>query len=141
MKIKYPVSYKLSGYKTESDYMNACLYDLSVFRSILKSNINVSRWDAITDRLYRSKLIKSNRKVKAVKFAYQFINSLQCKYDHDSGSCYYSISPFINGVGTFTKLDSIIRYIEFGFDDIQPMNWIRHSLLVFSERLSQDEKE
>ena len=63
----------------------------------------------------------------------QYINSLTCYYDTSAEKCYYTISDLIKINGTNMSLSKLIQIIEFGDKGIPPMNWIRHSYLIFED--------
>lgn len=140
MRILYPVSFNESNYSTIEEYITKCNFDLVLLKSILRQNINKSRWNALNYRLHKCNQIKFNRSNKSIiSNALQYINGLQCYFDSNLNRCYYQVSDLIRGFGTLTSLNFIIRVIEYGILDIPPMNWIRHSYMQFSNIILSDE--
>lgn len=139
MKIRYPIQNNSSDPEKVYDYYVKCAFDMNEFKRILRNNLNISRWQAIRDRLLQCKMIRFvSDKMKPINIAYQYINNLKCVYDPKTRYCYYTISDFTQCIYTQTRLNKVMRYIEFGFSNIPPMNWIRHSYIQFSEIISKE---
>ena len=59
------------------------------------------------------------------------MSSLQCSYDLTTSKCYFYVPDNIRCIGTTNQLNYVIRLIEYGTDQIPPMNWIRHSYIQY----------
>ena len=133
MKIWYPIKFG----EFESDniqlYTMKCQTDLSSFRIFLRSNFNNLRWKLVPEKLKKVSNIQLLRDIKPNDIAIQYINSLQCRYDTSSGCCYYYVPDLVRCNGTTQSLNFVIRLIEYGNDDVTPMNWIRHSYIKFTD--------
>ncbi|MBO7212378.1 MAG: hypothetical protein J6V44_15430 [Methanobrevibacter sp.] len=133
MKIWYPIKFSEFNSDNLQLYLLKCQADLGSFKLFLKSNYNDLRWKVVTNKLRDVASINLLRDINAGDIASQFINSLQCKYDANTGCCYYFVSEFVKCNGTTESLNFVIRLIEYGNDALTPMNWIRHSYLKFTD--------
>lgn len=135
VKIWYPKQYTSTSYNSIEDYKLKCAADLIVFKGILKKNLNLSRWDAIEERLIQSGELHfvGDAKISPIAIAQKYISCLTCCTDNSVKRCYYEVFPIVMCSNTNDSLSRIIRIIEFGFADICPMNWIRHSYIAFTE--------
>jgi len=135
MKIWYPKQYSQGDYENVQEYISKCQLDLFVLKDILNKNINLSRWNAINERLVQSQQLHiiDGRQVEAIEIAKRYVYALTCYYDTAITKCYYDVPALLKCPNTVDSLRRIIRYIEFGFDDIPPMNWIRHSYTIFTD--------
>ena len=143
MKIWFPRQYTVSEYDGFEDYRLKCASDIFAFKSILQKNLNLSRWNAIKERLIRSNELHfiNDKEVSPTMIAQKYIDYLSCYTDTSVNRCYYDVSPLVMCPNTTDSLSRIIRMIEFGFADIEPMNWIRHSYIAFTEYIDGRDKD
>lgn len=142
MKIWYPITFEDSGMDDLSSYITACAFDLLLLQSILRNNINLTRWNTLTEKLPKCKhiLIQNTHYFKATKIPTQYISYLRCNYDNAAGQCYYSVPDNVRCIGTATPLNKVVKLIEYGNDLIPPFGWIRHSYVAFKTRVMGDVK-
>lgn len=139
MKIWFPVSLSESGRESPTDYFLSCCLYLSRFKTILRSNILIVKWQVLDEKLKESDLLEdATEKFKATNIPNQFINNLNCGYDGYTEKCYYYVSNLVKCFGTSNNLNKLIDLCEFGNDDIPPINWIRHSYLLFKDAVKED---
>jgi hypothetical protein len=65
-----------------------------------------------------------------------YINRLYCYYDYYECQCYYKVSDLIRCPNTKNSLNKVIRIIEYGTLDIQPLFWLRKSYYSFIENIA-----
>ena len=131
MKIWYPLNFAESKCKTVPDYLLKCQLGLYTFRLCLRHNLNNLKWTALTDKLKEVETINFTKDIKAITIANQYMSSLQCSYDLTTSKCYFYVPDNIRCIGTTNQLNYVIRLIEYGTDQIPPMNWIRHSYIQY----------
>lgn len=143
MKLWYPEKFDSDKEANNSMYIWKCCLMLMSFKMILRNNINKSRWLSLDSRLKDLGVIQKDtiRNYSALDIANQYINNLSCHYDALQQQCYYSVSDLIKAVGTNYSLNNIIRLVEYGNKDIPPMNWLRHSFMIFTDKVLENDKQ
>ena len=143
MKIWYPLEYDEIKYKNISAYILACQIQLYTLKSILKRNIIYSKWEALKEPLTEIGVIDEKtfiRRYKPVDIAYQFVNNLKCYYDVNITKCYYAVQDSVRCVGTNVSLNKVIKLLEYGNKYIPPINWVRHSYIIFKDNILEGVK-
>jgi hypothetical protein len=140
LQVRYPLNMAESD-RDKQSYIRLCLLDLATFKIILRQYMNIPRLIALQGTFDKSKVLKTtflrtNTK-HTVLIADQFINELRCRFDEQSGYCYYYIPRTIRCIGTNISLLYIIKLIEYGNDVIPPFGWISHSYLKFKDYLKE----
>ena len=135
MRIWYPKTSDSS--KSKRSYIFRCNVKLEVFKRILRKNMNIPKLDVRRDYLLNCELIEwtNTFNMSVVQIVNTYINKLYCVYDANELKCYYTIPkgtkcPFSN-----TELDYVIRLLEYGNNELPPLNWIRHSYKQFIESI------
>ena len=137
MKIWYPIQYDESKNGSTIMYIATCQVNLKIFKNILFRNILTTKWSALTDTLCETGIINNTftRRFKAIQIAQQYVNNLRCYYDANLAKCYYMVPDSIKCVGTDLQLNKVIKLIEYGDKNVPPINWIRHSYLIFKDMI------
>ena len=139
MKIWYPIQYEPDDYTGVQDYIQQCTVDGNVLKAILKNGMNNTRFTALQSKLDKCEAIHytTEQRRSPITIANMYINSLQCFYDFGSYMCYYAVPDIVRCPNTTDSLNYVIRLIEYGNDEIPPMNWIRHSYEQFKEKIME----
>lgn len=135
MRIWYPEVFSSKKYETLDNYKNKCQLDLYVFRGILQNNINLSKIKPFSDALMNCERIKRSdeKPLDANQICQLFINYLNFRYDERLLKGYYTVSELLKAPHTWNSVPYVVKLMEFGFDDLSPLNWIRHSYLQFCD--------
>lgn len=137
LRLRYPLNLTESRKGSQQNYYQACCLSIYSLKGMLYRNINVSRWNSL-QKVFEENNVFNNtfiRNVKTINIAHQYINELRCYYNSADDYCYYYVPDTVRCIGTNYSLNKIIKLIEYGNDMIAPMNWIRHSYILFVDKI------
>ena len=138
MKFKVPI--KKETNEKVSSYISKCNMWLIVFKQILRQNINRQKLEVRKDILFKLPCLKwtvnSADDINMITIINLYINRLYCYYDYYECQCYYKVSDLIKCPNTKNSLNKVIRIIEYGTLDIQPLFWLRKSYYSFIENMA-----
>lgn len=141
LKIWYPQQYNPSKFDDLEHYKSKCQLDLYVLRDILSKNMPISLMKHADSTINTSNLIHKtdNDDIETLSIANSFISNLRCSFSDNMSRSFYYVPKYVRCSHTSDSLDYVVRLLEFGFDNIAPICWIRHSYLKFSDYVNGGE--
>lgn len=135
MRVWYPKVFTSSEYEDLNNYKWKCMTDLYVFKGILQKNMNLSKLKTVSLALTNCEKVKllDNENLDAAQICRLFISYLSFRYDNNLTKGFYTVSELVKCPHTRNSIPYIIKLMEYGFDDVSPLNWIRHSYLQFCD--------
>ena len=95
IKLLYPKT--LENESKKAMYFSQCMLNLISLKSILSSNINVTRWKAVKDKLVNCELVNFNVDLSfnILNIPNQYVSNLRCGYDNSLKQCYNYVPDLV----------------------------------------------
>lgn len=142
LKLWFPKNFEESKKENINDYITQCTIAINPLKTILRNNINISRWNLLTTKLIDSEIVdvENSYKFLARRIPLQYIDRLLVAYDTATSKCYYYVPDMVRCQYTTNSLNDIVRLIEYGNNRIPPMHWLRDSYMQFVDLIMENEK-
>ena len=117
-------------------YIGACNMRLLVFKQLLRRNIHLNKLKKREHGLYIQPNIIwniSEDEFNILPIINLYISSLKCFYDSHNDMCYYDVPKYIKCSYSPVPLDTIIKTLEYGGLELEPLFWLRYTYHMFIE--------
>lgn len=137
LKLWFPMNFEESKKEQINDYIVQCTFATYSLQTILRNNINISRWNLLTPKLIDSTVIQVENPYKfmARRIPIQYVERLTVAYDKNNSRCYYYVPDTVKCQYTANTLNDVVQLVEYGNDTIPPMNWLRYSHKKFVDMI------
>lgn len=132
--MKFIVPVKKEENEDTTAYYNKCNLWLMVFKRNLKNSINQSKIISKKEALLNIPCINwtiNNADYNIISILDKYINNLYCYYDYYECQCYYKVPENIRCPYTKDALNKVVRILEYGALDLQPLFWLRSTYTQF----------
>ena len=132
--MKFIVPIKKEDNEDTTAYYGKCNLWLMVFKRNLKNSINQSKIISKKEALLNVPCINwtiDNTDYNIISILDKYINNLYCYYDYYECCCYYKVPENIRCPYTKDTLNKVVRILEYGALDLQPLFWLRSTYTRF----------
>lgn len=142
LKLWFPLNFEESKKENINEYIVECTFAIYSLQTILRNNINISRWNLLNSKLVNSTVIQVQNPSKflARRIPMQYVSKLTVAYDKNNSRCYYYVPDTVRCLYTANTLNEVVQLVEYGNDTIPPMNWLRYSHKKFVDTIMENKK-
>lgn len=134
--MRFKVLKARESHESISFYINNCNILLIIFKQILRKNINPIKLKYKLNGLYTQPNINwtvEQNKIKLNEILNIYVANITCVYDKRNNICYFETSKLIKCKYSTTPIETIVRTLEYGGLNLQPLSWLRDSYKEFIE--------